>query len=364
MTAETLLAQWRRIHGVADRSGAVTRNDEKGEEVKKEVEEVVEKKDAQEAANFEEVPAWAAGLMQKIDSLHGRMDEIEAKTKGGVPEVEDGQDGYERTTVAKDAVGSPDESANNGEPAGRMFREVEQEEERGQAQYAGQNESPVTTSEEEQLRLQRSRGAAPEAREYNRDLEDGVDRMNTQGQERRDLRGHGEDKRDHHSEDRMDAMYRQQAAKIQELQAMVNRAFKQPTVEERNQVAAARKRADSIYSALARDTPEWLPGESPSAYRRRVADGLKEFSPKLKNTAMDWLPSDVFDLAEEQIYADALEATKRSDVVPPMQLRPHTYTDRGREITEYHGDPIAWMAPFMAAGAVSKIVKPAGNATH
>lgn len=366
--AETLLARWRRIHGVAEfPSGVVIRNDAK-EDVKKEVEAVVQKKDAaaQTTGQGEEVPAWAANFMQTtkdaLDSMSSRMDEISAKNKGGVPEVEDGQDDYERTMVAKDALGEPAESAANGDIAARKFREAEEAEEHAQAEYAGQGESPVTATESEQERLQRSKGAGPEDREYNRDLENGVNRFNTQGQERSDLRGHGEDKTSHHSNDRMDALYRQQEARLKEMEARLNKATRMPTIEERNAVAAARKRADSVYSALGRETPEWLHGESPASYRRRLADGLKDLSSTLKKTVMDSLPEDVFGLTEERIYADAMEATKRSDVCPPMQLRPHKYTDEtGHQVTEYHGDNRAWMAPFMAPGAVTKIDKNAGR---
>lgn len=362
---ERNLQEWRRTHGAPE--CGIVRNDEKRDEkreenAKEEVRRIAEKEsereDAAEAANFEEVPAWAAGLMQTVKDLSSRVDEISAKTKGGVPEVEDGQEGTERTSVAKDASGNPAESAANGEIAARKFREAEEAEEHAQAEFSGQGESPVTASEAEQLRLQRSRSAGPESHERDKDLEDGVNRLNTQGQERSDLRGHGDDKRDHHSMDRRDALYQRQAQQIKELQAMVNKAFRRPTVEERNAIAKARKRADSVYTALGRETPEWLPGESPSAYRRRLADGLKDLSATLKKTVMDSLPEDVFNLAEDRVYADALEATKRSDVVAPLTLRPHTYMDRGHEITEYHGDPLAWMQPFMLRKATYKIVKP------
>ena len=374
--AQMHLAQWRRTHGVV--SGLV-RNDEKEPEVKKEVEKIVEKKDAQEAANFEEVPAWAAGLMQTVKDMAHRIDEIEVKTKGGVPGVEDGEEGTERreheprsegerTAVAKDALGEPAESAANGPEAGRKFAEAERAETRGEAQFAGQGLSPVTASKEEQERLQRSREAGPERSELDPRLEDGVDRFNTQGQRndgrkdarREDYRGHGPDKVSHHSTDRMDAMYKQTAAQLKDLQALMAKTLRQPTIEERNEVANARKRADGVYASLGRTTPEWLPGEAPMAYRRRLADGLKDQCAALKKTVMDALPEDVFAVAEERVYADASDAAKQPAANPPMVLRPHTYQDAtGHNVTEYFGDPLAWMSPFMSAGARSKIRRPA-----
>lgn len=345
-------------------------------EVKKEVKEVVEKRDAagQTTGQGEEMPSWAAAFQQKLDSLHSRLDELSEKTKGGVPEVEDGQEGTERTAVAKDALGQPEASADNGPEAGRKFEETERAETRGEATYAGQGESPVTASEEEQLRLQRSREAGPEKRELDPRLEDGVDRFNTSGQRRdserrdasrKDLRGHDPEKRDHHGrEDRMDALIRKQDVKIRDLEALVVRATKQPSIEDRNAIAAARKRADGVYAALGRQTPEILPGESPMAFRHRLADGLKDTSESLKKTVMDALPDDVFATIEDHVYADALEASKKPIPNAPLLLRPHHYKDSatGHEITEYFGDNLACWSPFMSPGAVSKVRRPSKSA--
>lgn len=343
-------------------SSNAIRNDEESNmprdnEVKKEVEGVVEKRDAQEAANFEEVPAWAAGLMQTVKDMAGRLDEIETKTKGGVPGVEDGQEGTERTAVAKDALGEPAESAANGPEAGRKFAETERAEARGEATFAGQGKSPVTASQAEQESLQRSQ-AGPDKRELDPDMQNGINSFNTQGQPREDFRGHDPEKTNHHgrANDRMDALYTKHEKELREIRAVMQKALRQPTIEERNAIASARKRADSVYSMLGREMPEWMPGESPTAYRHRLADGLKDTSVSLKKTVMDSLPDDVFNVMEERVYADALEAAKKPAVGQPMRLRPHTYQDEtGHNITEYFGDPMAWMSPFMAGGQRLKV---------
>ena len=162
----------------------------------------------------------------------------------------------------------------------------------------------------------------------------------------------------------MDAMYKQAATRIRELEGAMSRVLRQPTVDERNQIAAARHRADSVYTMLGRTTPERMAGESPMAYRRRLADGLKDHSAALKKTVMDALPDDVFGITEERIYQDALEAAKQPSVMPPMTLRPHTYQDTtGHTVTEYYGDPMTWMAPFMSAGVKAKINRSAKSAS-
>ena len=312
--------------------------------------------EAQTGGQAEEIPAWAASFQQTMKDMASRLDAIEAFTKGGVP-----SEGQTRTTEAKDGSGNPGESAGNGEEASRMFASAERAEEGPDASFAGEGKSPVTASQSEQESLQRSKGGEPKAPD--RDLENGVINMNTSGQERQDLRGHGEDKTAHH----MDAMFRQQQAEIEALKAQLGKVAKMPTIEERNEIGKARRRADSVYSALNRDVPEVLPGESPLAYRRRLADGLKDLSPTLKKANVDALPGDVFGLTEERIYADALEASKSPANIKPMELRAHKYQDEatGHMITEYHGDPISWMQTFMAPGARLNIDKNAGRGnTH
>ena len=332
-----------------------------GANVKEEIEKIVEKKDAQEAANFEEVPAWAAGLMQTVKDMASRLDDIEVKSKGGVPEVEDGQEGT--TAVAKDAVGEPAESADNGPVAGRKFAAEERAETRGKEQFAGENQSPVTATKAEQERLQRS-PAGPTKAELDPKLQDGVIRLNTEGQ-RADLRGHEPDKAAHHANDRMDAINRKLTGEVAEMRALLNKAMRQPSIEDRNAIATARKRADSVYAALGRTTPEILPGESPMAFRHRLADGLKDLSVTLKKTVMDALPDDVFGTIETHVYADAMEAAKRPTQNAPLVLRPHTYQDStGHQVTEYFGDNLAWMSPFMTGGQRVKVNRNAGNSSH
>jgi hypothetical protein len=290
--------------------------------------DVHERKDAQEAANFEEIPAWAADLHRNVKDALKRIDEIDIRTKGGVP--------VERTAEAKDT--------SDGEAGGKKFAKAEAEETAG-----APKEAPP---------------AGPQGEKKDPELENGVVNLSTSGV-REDERGHGDEKTEHRGvNDRMDAMYKQAATRIRELEGAMSRVLRQPTVDERNQIAAARHRADSVYTMLGRTTPEWMAGESPMAYRRRLADGLKDHSAALKKTVMDALPDDVFGITEERIYQDALEAAKQPSVMPPMVLRPHTYQDTtGHTVTEYYGDPMTWMAPFMSAGVKAKINRSAKSAS-
>jgi hypothetical protein len=148
---------------------------------------------------------------------------------------------------------------------------------------------------------------------------------------------------------RLDALTRQTAA-------LYRRISRQPTMEERNQIAAARQRADGLYARLGRATPEWMAGEMPHAYRARLAAGLQDLSPQLRRTNMDAVPDAALGAVEDKIYQDALEASRQPAANPTGALRPHTYQDTtGHTVTEYFGDPMAWMAPFMSAGVKARI---------
>jgi hypothetical protein len=148
---------------------------------------------------------------------------------------------------------------------------------------------------------------------------------------------------------RLDALTRQSAA-------LFRRLSRQPTLEERNQIAAARQRADSLYARLGRATPDILPGELPAAYRKRLAAGLQDCSPQLRRANLDGVPDAALGAVEDRIFQDALEASRQPTVNPPGALRPHTYQDTtGHTVTEYFGDPLAWMAPFMSAGVKARI---------
>jgi hypothetical protein len=65
-------------------------------------------------------------------------------------------------------------------------------------------------------------------------------------------------------------------------------------------------RADSAYQAANRRAPPALPLEQPSAYRRRLADGVKAYSPRWQQADLASMPDDALAVVEQQIYADAV----------------------------------------------------------
>jgi len=205
----------------------------------------------------------------------------------------------------------------------------------------GENMSSTTATEAEERSLQRS----PTHPDIDPRLEEGRISLTSSGQRR-------------------DELYRRQDAQIHEMRAMMSRMSREPTIEERNQLAVAHQRADSVYAMFGRDTPAWMPGESPLAYRQRLADGLKAASPTLKRAHLAGLRADALGAVEAKIYQDAMEAAKTGSAIPRGELRRHTYQDQstGHNVTEYYGDPLGWMAPFMSGGVRLTINRNPGKA--
>ena len=215
-------------------------------------------------------------------------------------------------------------SAERAMPGGRQYH------------LAGERMSPVTATEAEQRRLQKSRSVYPEHLDPR--LEDGIDKLNTSGQRR------------------MDAKFRQLENDTRQLREKVFGLFQEPTIEQRNALATARARADSVYSALGRPTPDPLRGERSIDYRARLVYGLQDLSPSLKHAKLGALRADALGAVETQVYQDAMSAAKTGTGMPPMTLRAHNHkAETGHDVTEYFGDPLAWMTPFMAPGATAKI---------
>ena len=140
---------------------------------------------------------------------------------------------------------------------------------------------------------------------------------------------------------------RQLRSQIAEMEKRLNNVYVEPSFEDRNALAEARSRADSVYQALTGQSCSMpLPGEPPLSYRKRLADGLRKFSDKFKNERLDSLSGAVYDEIEASIYADAQAAMRSPAVTRAGTLRAITTTEMGQEITRYIGDERAAIAPF------------------
>lgn len=118
--------------------------------------------------------------------------------------------------------------------------------------------------------------------------------------------------------------------------------------EERNEVADAQVKADSVFSCFGKRAPVPLSGEKPLAYRRRLMIKLQEHSPDFKSVDLSSIAdSALLSVAEKTIYADAQKSASLS--VGPGMLREIKRADAtGRQISTFEGDPAATWAPFQS----------------
>ncbi|TOY97556.1 NUDIX hydrolase [Escherichia coli] len=118
--------------------------------------------------------------------------------------------------------------------------------------------------------------------------------------------------------------------------------------EERNEVADAQVKADSVFSCFGKRAPVPLSGENPLAYRRRLMIQLQEHSPDFKSVDLSSIADPaLLSVAEKTIYADAQKSASLS--VGPGMLREIKRADAtGRQISTFEGDPAATWAPFQS----------------
>lgn len=151
-----------------------------------------------------------------------------------------------------------------------------------------------------------------------------------------------EDKEAEEAKAKADSQIRQEIAELR------SRIPTELSDEERNEVAEAQVKADSVFSSFGKRAPIPLSGEKPMAYRRRLMIQLQEHSPDYKAVDLSAIAdSQLLSTAEKHIYADAQKAASLS--VGPGMLREIKRKDAtGREISTFEGDPAVTWAPFQS----------------
>ena len=134
----------------------------------------------------------------------------------------------------------------------------------------------------------------------------------------------------------------------QQIAALKTRIPTELSDEERNEVADAQVKADSVFSCFGKRAPVPLSGEKPLAYRRRLMIQLQEHSPDFKSVDLSSIAdSALLSVAEKTIYADAQKSAILS--LGPGMLREIKRADAtGRQISTFEGDPAATWAPFQS----------------
>ncbi|HEX7911780.1 MAG TPA: NUDIX domain-containing protein [Paraburkholderia sp.] len=269
------------------------------------------------SAPAEQVPAWADALGKRFDeacaAMGSRLDALENKGGDALPTAPmRGDAGPAAEMAVTEAAGAVEETAE-----AKAARELKERQDA-----------------EEHARL---------------DAEE-KDRKEKEDKERKD------------SAERMDAQARENADLKAQLKSMNERITSLTTplsVSDRDALSSAQARWDSVAQMLGDTVPAPLHGESPIAYRQRLAARFQKHSDKFKGIRLDSLDGVVFDTVEEQIRMDAQAYARSPEVSPTGRLIPIIRRDEaGRQITEYSGDMDAWLGHFKHQGHGVRLLDP------
>jgi 8-oxo-dGTP pyrophosphatase MutT (NUDIX family) len=262
--------------------------------------------------NEEKVPAWADALNRKMDAMCARVDALE--NKGEVADRKDSESEKEREEAAKKGAEEHKE------------RE-EHKEERKDSEAEAKKEGEAEKKEEHK--------AAEAIKEAEKDGE-----------------------KERKAEERADAQARENAdlrRQIEEMNQRLTGLTRPLSAAERDELSRVQGRADRLAHMFGDSVSPPLHGESPIAYRKRLAAKFQKHSEVMKDEKLDGLSERAFAVVEDRIYADAQAAARSPAKQPQGRLLPHTDHSTGRPITTYTGDPNAWMQHFKAPGYIGRI---------
>ncbi|CAD6037078.1 NUDIX hydrolase [Escherichia coli] len=120
---------------------------------------------------------------------------------------------------------------------------------------------------------------------------------------------------------------------------------------EDSDMTEARVRCDAAFAACGKPSPAPFSGEKALDYRKRALMALQKYSPDNKDVNIRAVSdAAVLTVLEKAIYADARKAIDEEMNNTQGQLTRRVRMDEaGRRISEYHGDPNVWLAPFKSA---------------
>lgn len=142
-------------------------------------------------------------------------------------------------------------------------------------------------------------------------------------------------------------------SKILELEekiAALQSKMTERTVEDREELAKAQSRADSVAMALG-ETSGVAPvmGESVFAFRKRLASRFAKFSSRFKDVDINGIRDEkLFSPIEDAVYADSMAYAKAPPVAEGTVHMVESRDDAGRMIRtpSANSDPRAWMDMF------------------
>lgn len=284
-------------------------------EMKAKADAEAEEKRKADAARADEAPPWAKKLADSVGACMSRMDSMESLIK---------------SDKRADGTTEPAETAADKAKADRARADAEEE------------------KKEEKKEADKARADAEE--EKNK-----ADAEKEEKERADKARADAEEKKKEEEREKADAARADSVSKVMAENADIKKQLAALTGavhisdDDRAVLSQIQARADSVASAFGRRASVPMAGESPLAYRRRLALGYKDLSEKWKATDLAILPDQVLAIAEADIYADALTAASHPADLPAGQLREIINMDRtGRKVSTFVGAKSAWMDQFKA----------------
>lgn len=155
------------------------------------------------------------------------------------------------------------------------------------------------------------------------------------------------DAEDDKEEEKKDARKDAEISDLKSRLAALEHRTKPIAETDRALFAKAQARADGVMQAFGDSAPRQMQGETILDYRRRLLNPLLKHSVAWKGVDISALPETALGVAEDQVYKDAALSARSPSDIPSGTLRALARRDgTGRTITEFAGEPRAWMSSF------------------
>ena len=289
-------------------------------------------------ADEQMVPAWADALNKRLDEVCNRIDALgKGRADGDFDKLEKKLEGEGKSESSAEKIA--------GAIGEKKFGKEGMEEKSEAGKEKAEKKDDLQEEEDKKLRAQEESGK--------REIKASEEAENAR--ERKEA----EDTRKRDS-----VMADSTQQRIAELEAQIAAMAKPLGASERDELARVHARADTLGTMLGETISHPLHGESPIAYRKRLASRFQKHS-TLKEIKLDSIDGQAFDLIEERIYADARETALSPGEGAQARLVPIVTRDSaGREITRYAGNSDAFKLAFascMPTPLPIRVTKPFHN---
>lgn len=284
-----------------------------------------------ESTMSDETEAAEKKAREDKEKADARRDEAIDKVLSGLDAVMKRQDAWEKE--AKDRKDAEEKSRRDAEESAMMDAKKRRDEEHEEWKKEDAEACERDDAEE------KAECDAHEAKGDSKEV--AADKARKDRRKRMDARRKDAEKEE---KDRKDAQARADAAKVtadSDLAKRIADGIRAHTRSDSDTAVMAdmQMRADAVHQAFGNRAPAPMLGETTVDYRLRLARGLQKHSTPWKEVNLGILENAALNVAESQIYADAVVASRNHDDLPDGQLIPIRRTDpeTGHRITEFRG---------------------------